>query len=50
MDPIDLRLKNAAKKGTKTVYGATFSTIGLGRDAGSRSGASEHYQTPPKPG
>ena len=29
MDPIDLRLKNAAKKGTKTAYGVTFDTIGL---------------------
>ena len=29
MDPIDLRLKNAAKKGTKTAYGVTFNTIGM---------------------
>ena len=31
MDPIDLRLKNAAKKGTKTAYGVTLNTIGLSR-------------------
>ena len=29
MDPIDLRLKNAAKQGTKTAYGVTFNTIGM---------------------
>ena len=29
MDPIDLRLKNAAKEGTKTAYGVTFNTIGF---------------------
>ena len=29
MDPIDLRLKNAAKAGTKTAYGVTFNTIGM---------------------
>jgi CO/xanthine dehydrogenase Mo-binding subunit len=29
MDPIDLRLKNAAQKGTKTAYGVTFNTIGM---------------------
>ena len=29
MDPIDLRLKNAAKEGTKSSYGPTFGAIGL---------------------
>lgn len=28
MDPLDLRLKNAAKEGTKTAYGPTFPRIG----------------------
>jgi CO/xanthine dehydrogenase Mo-binding subunit len=29
MDPIDLRLKNAAKEGTSSAYGPTFGPIGL---------------------
>ena len=29
MDPIDLRLKNAAKQGTRAAYGPTFGAIGL---------------------
>jgi len=29
MDPIDFRLKNAAKDGTKALYGPTFQNIGL---------------------
>ena len=29
MDPIDLRLKNAAKKGTKAVYGVTYPRVGF---------------------
>ena len=29
MDPIELRLKNAAKKGTKAPYGPIFDRIGL---------------------
>lgn len=29
MDPIELRLKNAAKEGTKSSYGPTFNRIGL---------------------
>ncbi len=29
MDPIDFRLKNAAKNGTKALYGPTFQNIGL---------------------
>ncbi len=49
MDPIDLRLKNAAKKGTKTAYGVTFNTIGLVETLEAIKN-SEHYRTPPKPG
>ena len=29
MDPLDLRLKNAAKEGTRAAYGPTFGAIGL---------------------
>lgn len=29
MDPLEIRLKNAAKNGTKALYGPTFSDIGL---------------------
>lgn len=29
MDPVDLRLKNAAKEGTKAAYGPTFGPVGL---------------------
>ncbi|MSP81750.1 MAG: xanthine dehydrogenase family protein molybdopterin-binding subunit [Alphaproteobacteria bacterium] len=29
MDPVDFRLKNAAKQGTKSAYGPTFGPIGL---------------------
>ena len=36
MDPLDLRLKNAAKEGTKAAHGPTFPRIGYRRDAGSR--------------
>jgi CO/xanthine dehydrogenase Mo-binding subunit len=49
MDPIDLRLKNAAKKGTKTAYGVTFNTIGMVETLEAVRD-SEHYRTPPKPG
>ncbi len=49
MDPIDLRLKNAARKGTKTAYGVTFNTIGMVETLEAVRD-SEHYRTPPKPG
>jgi CO/xanthine dehydrogenase Mo-binding subunit len=49
MDPIDLRLKNAAKKGTKTSYGPTFDTIGFVETLEAVK-KSAHYKTPPKPG
>jgi len=29
LDPLELRLKNAAKEGTQTVYGPKFATVGL---------------------
>ncbi len=49
MDPIELRLKNAAKKGTKTAYGVTFNTIGMVETLEAVKN-SAHYKTPPKPG
>ena len=49
MDPIDLRLKNAATKGTKTAYGVTFGTIGMVETLEAAKN-SPHYKTPVKPG
>ena len=49
MDPIDLRLKNAAKAGTKTAYGVTFNTIGMVETLEAVK-HSAHYRTPPKHG
>ena len=49
MDPIDLRLKNAAKKGTKTSYGPTFDTIGFVETL-EAARSSEHYRSKLKPG
>ena len=49
MDPIDLRLKNAAKQGTKTAYGVTFNTIGLVETLEAVK-HSTHYRTPVKHG
>ena len=49
MDPIDLRLKNAATKGTKTAYGVTFNTIGMVETLQAAKN-SPHYKTPVKPG
>jgi CO/xanthine dehydrogenase Mo-binding subunit len=49
MDPIDLRLKNAAKQGTKTAYGVTFNTIGMVETLEAAKN-SPHYKTPVKPG
>ncbi|MBI3198724.1 MAG: xanthine dehydrogenase family protein molybdopterin-binding subunit [Rhodospirillales bacterium] len=49
MDPIDLRLKNAAKKGTKTSYGPVFDTIGFVETLEAAKN-SEHYKSKPKPG
>jgi len=49
IDPIDLRLMNAAKKGTKTHYGPTFNTIGM-VECLEAAKNSEHYKSPLKPG
>ena len=49
MDPIDLRLKNAAKQGTKTAYGVTFNRIGMVETLEAAKN-SPHYKTPVKPG
>jgi CO/xanthine dehydrogenase Mo-binding subunit len=49
IDPIDLRLENAAKKGTKTAYGVTFNTIGMVETLEAAKN-SDHYKTPVKPG
>ncbi|MCW5748067.1 MAG: xanthine dehydrogenase family protein molybdopterin-binding subunit, partial [Alphaproteobacteria bacterium] len=49
IDPIDLRLKNAAKKGTKTSYGPTFDTIGFVETLEAAKN-SEHYKSKVKPG
>jgi CO/xanthine dehydrogenase Mo-binding subunit len=49
IDPIELRLKNAAKAGTKTHYGPTFNTIGL-VECLEAAKNSPHYKAPVKPG
>ena len=49
LDPIELRLKNAAKEGTKAAYGPKFGPIGLIQTL-EAARASEHYRTPLKPG
>ncbi|MBM3490863.1 MAG: xanthine dehydrogenase family protein molybdopterin-binding subunit [Alphaproteobacteria bacterium] len=49
IDPIDLRLKNAAKKGTKTHYGPTFNTIGF-EECLQAAKNSDHWKSPLKPG
>jgi CO/xanthine dehydrogenase Mo-binding subunit len=45
MDPIDLRLKNAAKEGTKSSYGPTFNRIGL-VDCLEAARKHPHYKAP----
>ncbi len=49
MDSVELRLKNAAKKGTKAAYGPTFGPVGFVETL-KEAKAHEHYQTPLKPG
>jgi CO/xanthine dehydrogenase Mo-binding subunit len=49
IDPIELRLKNAAKKGTKTHYGPTFNVIGMVETLEAAKN-SPHYKSKPKPG
>jgi CO/xanthine dehydrogenase Mo-binding subunit len=43
MDPLDLRLKNAAKEGTQTVYGPKFGPVGL-IESLQAAKAHPHYQ------
>jgi CO/xanthine dehydrogenase Mo-binding subunit len=45
IDPIDLRLKNAAKEGTHAAYGPKFGPVGLVETL-EQAKASEHYNTP----
>jgi len=47
LDPIEFRLKNAAKEGTKAAYGPKFGPIGLVQTL-EAARASEHYRTPLK--
>ena len=49
VDPIDLRLKNAARTGTKTHYGPTFNVVGF-VECLEAAKNSPHYQSPLKPG
>ena len=49
MDPIDLRLKNAAKEGYKTIYGETFGPIGFVETLQAAK-ACDHYRSPVPPG
>ncbi len=49
MDPVELRLKNAAKQGTKAAYGPTFGPVGLVETL-EQAKAHEHYRAPLKPG
>ena len=45
LDPIDVRLKNAARKGTKSSYGPTFDDVGLVATLEAAK-AHPHYQAP----
>ena len=45
MDPIDLRLKNAAKEGTQTIYGPKLKRVGL-VECLEAAKNSPHYQSP----
>lgn len=49
LDPIDTRLKNASKKGTKASFGPTFDQIGLVETLEAAK-AHPHYAAPLKPG
>jgi CO/xanthine dehydrogenase Mo-binding subunit len=49
LDPIDFRLKNAAKEGTKSCYGPTFGPIGI-IDCLKATKEHPHYKAPLKPG
>lgn len=45
MDPIELRLKNAAKEGTQTIYGPKFKAVGL-VECLEACRDSDHYKSP----
>ena len=45
LDPIEFRLKNAAREGTKAAYGPRFGPVGLVKTLEAAK-ASEHYRTP----
>ncbi len=49
LDPLDVRLKNAARKGTKSSYGPTFDDIGLMATLEAAK-AHPHYTAPLAPG
>jgi CO/xanthine dehydrogenase Mo-binding subunit len=49
MDPIDLRLKNAATEGYTTIYGETFGPIGFVETLEAAKKC-DHYTSPVKPG
>ena len=49
LDPLDVRLKNAARKGTKSSYGPTFDDIGLMATLEAAK-AHPHYAAPLAPG
>ena len=49
MDPVELRLKNAAREGTRAAYGPTFGPIGLVETLEATK-AHEHYRAPLDPG
>ena len=48
LDPIEFRLKNAAKEGTQAAYGPKFGPVGLVETLEAIK-ASEHYNSPLKP-
>jgi CO/xanthine dehydrogenase Mo-binding subunit len=48
IDPVELRLKNAAKEGTQAAYGPKFGPVGLVETLEAVKN-SEHYKTPLKP-
>ena len=49
LDPIDVRLKNASRKGTKASFGPRFDDIGLVETLEAAK-AHDHYKTPLKDG
>ncbi len=49
LDPLDVRIRNAAKKGTKSSYGPVFDDIGLLATLEAAK-AHPHYKAPLKPG